>query len=82
MCADRGVCLCVCTLTHSQGSEREIVSVLLAAPFCETEGCPGFYRVSSRSVVGFLENQFFFFSQISPSIKILVYDNEKSFLGY
>lgn len=36
--ADRGVCLFVRALTHSHGSEREIVSVLLAAPLCETEG--------------------------------------------
>lgn len=38
--ADRGVCLFVCALTHSHGSEREIVSVLLAAALCETEGRP------------------------------------------
>lgn len=46
--ADRGVCLFVCTLTHSHGLQREIVSVLLADPLCETEACPciiGFSRI-------------------------------------
>lgn len=49
--ADRGVCLFVCALTHSRGWEREIVSVLLPASLCETEGCP--YRLSSRSIIDF-----------------------------
>lgn len=58
--ADRGVCLFVCALTHSHGLEREIVSVLLAAPLCETEDCPyivGFPRVLLLSL---FENGFFF----------------------
>lgn len=63
--ADRGVCLFVCALTHSHGLEREIVSVLLAARLCETEGCP--YTVSSRSIIDFLRTCFFLITPLKKN---------------
>lgn len=59
MSADRGVCLFVCALTHSHGSEREIVSVLLAAPLCETEGCS--YIIGFPRILFLIFQNLFFF---------------------